>query len=326
MRNKVRCKLRSAEEPAITYHFELRLIGPEARGARLDAGVLRDLLDLLVEGARGALRLRVEGRSQAPGTPPTWLEQAARFDLVGLGTGSTTLAVESKPIAEAAPERFSQLPLFHDFDPSCSAFHLLAQSLEEALSARGDSELFDQALLRRFQGLGRTLSSGLDRLEVRENGKCQTAVDAGRLLGIERLLNQTPPPQRVRVAGRLETIRHSDRMFVIELGDGTTVKGVAEGFEPKQLAGHFGETVAVEGLAIFRPSGRLLRLEAEAVDSAVPAEIDLWSRAPRPTFAPFDERALSQPQGPRTGINALIGQWPGDESEEQFLAALADIS
>jgi hypothetical protein len=41
---------------------------------------------------------------------------------------------------------------------------------------------------------------------------------------------------------------------------------------------------------------------------------------------PLSRHQLFQPQDPGTGINAVIGKWPGDESEEEFLAALAEMS
>lgn len=288
--------------------------------------MLRDLLDLFSEGAQGALRLRVEGRSQAPGPRPPWLERAARLDFVGLGDGSTTLTLESPSISEGAPDYFAQRQLFHTFDADLSALHLLAESLEQALTGQSDSEVYDQALLQRLSSLTKVLDSRLTRLEVRSNGRCETAVDADRLRRVEGLLSTTPPSQRVQIAGHLDTIRHSDRMFVLLLEDGSTVKGVAEGLAPRQLAECFGKVTVIDGLAVFRPSGRLLRVEAERVETATDAELELWSRAPRPTFGPLDDSALAQPQGLRSGINAIIGQWPGDESEEEFLAALAEMS
>jgi hypothetical protein len=52
---------------------------------------------------------------------------------------------------------------------------------------------------------------------------------------------------------------------------------------------------------------------------------------PEPTSRPvivgkLDHRALHQPQGPDSGINLLIGKWPGSESEEEILALLEELS
>jgi hypothetical protein len=46
----------------------------------------------------------------------------------------------------------------------------------------------------------------------------------------------------------------------------------------------------------------------------------------RPLVRKLDLKALHQPQGPDTGINAIMGKWPGDESEEEILALLEELS
>ncbi len=40
----------------------------------------------------------------------------------------------------------------------------------------------------------------------------------------------------------------------------------------------------------------------------------------------LDLEALHQPQGPNSGINAIMGKWPGDETEEEILALLEEMS
>ena len=46
----------------------------------------------------------------------------------------------------------------------------------------------------------------------------------------------------------------------------------------------------------------------------------------RPLVRTLDIKALHVPQGPRSGINAVIGKWPGNESEEEVLAMLEELS
>jgi hypothetical protein len=48
--------------------------------------------------------------------------------------------------------------------------------------------------------------------------------------------------------------------------------------------------------------------------------------ARRPLVGRLDLKALHVPQGPDSGINAIIGKWPGDESEEEILALLEELS
>jgi hypothetical protein len=40
----------------------------------------------------------------------------------------------------------------------------------------------------------------------------------------------------------------------------------------------------------------------------------------------LDRRALHRPQGPDSGVNAIIGRWPGDESDEEIIALLEELS
>jgi hypothetical protein len=47
----------------------------------------------------------------------------------------------------------------------------------------------------------------------------------------------------------------------------------------------------------------------------------------RPLVRKLDIASLHQPQGPDSGINAIIGKWPGDDlSEEEFIALVEEIS
>jgi hypothetical protein len=48
----------------------------------------------------------------------------------------------------------------------------------------------------------------------------------------------------------------------------------------------------------------------------------------RPLVRKLDLEALYQPQGPSSGINAIIGKWPFEEGEdeEQFIALIEEIS
>jgi hypothetical protein len=135
----------------------------------------------------------------------------------------------------------------------------------------------------------------------------------------------TPPSQSVRLAGRLDAIRQSDRTFTLVLATGDTLRGIAVGVEPRDLTPYFGENVMVDGLAVFQPSGSVLRIEAEEIELAT-GDLTLWSRLPVPIFGGLDRRTLHQPQGPRSGINAIIGRWPGEESDEEVRTALSEIS
>ncbi|HYI11626.1 MAG TPA: hypothetical protein VEK57_21390 [Thermoanaerobaculia bacterium] len=289
--------------------------------------MLGDLTALLLDATRGALRLRVEGRSTARGSLPSWLGAAAEFEVVGIEGGSTVLVIEAPTLLEAAPGLFGQQALFEPIDAADSAFGVMEQTLRAAVAGRSDSDLFDQPLLATFRRFERILAAGFSSVELTDGeiSAQRIVVDANSVAAVDRLIRTTPEPQRARVSGTLDTIRHSDRMFTLLMDDGKAVKGIAEGLAAEQLAGLFGQKVVVAGTAVFRPSGALLRIEADAIDSAGP-EAAVWARVPAPLFRGMDAATMRQPQGLRSGVNAIIGRWPGEESDEQVAAALEALS
>ncbi len=296
------------------------------RGVTVDPAqgpLLRELLDLLVDGCQQATRLLVEGRSTAPGTIPTWLEQAATFE-VKLKPGE--LVLKSPSLAKAAPDKFRQLDLFSEIDPSRSCLDFFEDSLEDALAGRADSDRYDQPLMTTLEGLGRLFRHGVDQVEL-VNGR-SLRVDSGGVDAIRTLKKRTPEDRRVMVAGKLEMIRHSDRAFSLVLESGESLRGVvaSDQITPADLAALFGRRTLVSGQAKFRPSGAPLRIEAERIEPASPGDVEVFSSVPTPLLPDLDTRELRKPQGPRSGLGSLIGQWPGDESDEEVLRALAELS
>jgi hypothetical protein len=288
--------------------------------------LLRDLLDVLVDGCQQVVRLHVEGRSTVQGKTPAWLERAAAFELVELQEGSTVLVVEAPSLAQAAPEHFDQPDLFQAVDAGRSCLELLQESLRDAVEGQLESDAYDDGLIRTFEEFSRVLRHGVEALEV---GDGQTVrIDAASVEGFGRLRRAIPPDQRVRLAGRLDTLRHSDRMFTLILETGTQVRGVVtgEGVDLATLGTLWGQEAVVTGVAKFRPSGSMLRVEAERIERAEARDLELWGAAPRPIFGLLDERELRQPQGPRSGVNAVFGRLAGLDTDEDIIEALDRLS
>jgi hypothetical protein len=123
-----------------------------------------------------------------------------------------------------------------------------------------------------------------------------------------------------RVVGFLDSFTISTRTCVLKLADGTSLKGnVGPNVDQDRLKTLLGLDVVVEGTVAFRPSGRPLRIEIDHVAAAT-ARDQLWQRTPR------GELAGEQLMLPSDELGPLFGQWPGDEDDEQVLAALRELS
>ncbi|WP_437713501.1 hypothetical protein WMF45_47045 [Sorangium sp. So ce448] len=297
----------------------IRFTGEEVATQR--GPFLRDLLDILVDGAQQATRLRIDGRSTAPGTPPAWLEDAAAFDVEQIQEREIILRAPS--LADALSHRSRQLDLFAAADPSRSCLDYLEDSLDDALAGREDSDRYDRSLMATLEGLGRLFRHGVDSMEL-VNGRT-LRIDPGGVEAIRALRQRTPEDRRVVIGGKLDAIRHGDRSFTLVLTSGETLRGLAaESMDPADLARLFGQLAIVSGIAKFRPSGKVLRVEAERIDPAT-GDVAAWSTMPRPLDLPVHLHRFHVPQGPGSGVAAILGAIPMDDTEEEFQAALEEF-
>jgi hypothetical protein len=142
---------------------------------------------------------------------------------------------------------------------------------------------------------------------------------------LRQLRRSFPADQRTRVAGKLDLLKHSSQIFSLIMSTGELRGVVVADADFAKLGQLLGQQVVVSGTAKFRPSGRVLRVEAEQI---VAAEGDTtpWEASPRPLFSDLETRSLRVPQGPKSGVAALFGQWPGDETDDDFECAVRDLS
>lgn len=146
-----------------------------------------------------------------------------------------------------------------------------------------------------------------------------TKKDAAR---IEVLRDETPRPQAARVAGFLDTVSVSRPDVVRKLTDGTGIPGRLEAHDVEALRSLLGKEVVVSGMAHYRPSGRLLLLDVEDLRLARPE--DRVFRA-APTARKRKVAIAPGPQEESSGVPSFFDTWPGDESDEELLAALRAI-
>ena len=295
----------------------------------LPGALFRDLLDVLHDSARGSVRLRLAGTSD-PGSVPEWVDEAASFLVTGFTRDGPGITLRVPYLADVLPREIVRSDHLRDLDPEQTALNLMSQSLCEALGGHADSDAYDEPLLDTFEEFGRVLHHGVEAMEIR-NGRAESPGVVLTLRGLDvvrRLHDRTPSPRRVRLAGRIIMVNLvSGPAFGLALESGEIVRGVlVKKFDPRGLSDLLGKIAVVSGLARFRPSGRLLRVDADGVAPGTPKDLEIWSVMPRPLDGQFHVREVRQPQGPDTGINAIIGKWPGDETDEEIFRLLEEMS
>jgi hypothetical protein len=314
------------QEQEIVLHTEARY------GKRLPLDFCGDVCRQLAPMMLGSVRMAIEGTSSHVGAPPLWLRQASDVRLVGIserGQGDTTLHLEAPPLGEAAEELYKQQTLWETKPaPQDTAVNVLARVMRDVRTGDPESPLYDLHLLKHLSHSQRLFRHSLVAMDMPQNSEPAhgfTRVDEQVALKAAELSERTPAPRPVRVSGHLDMIRHSTRSFELLLEERKPVRGVLE--DPAAmgaLKSLLGCTVVVVGKAVYRPSGSLLRIDAQGVASGQ-GESKLFEKVPSPVEKRLAPVRYKPGEQVRRGVPGFFGRWPGEETDEQLLAILKEL-
>jgi len=144
--------------------------------------------------------------------------------------------------------------------------------------------------------------------------------------------------QRTRVVGHLRRSGAEEDVWTLEMNVPNASRCSASGSKPQKVQiplvlkdegarapQAVGAQVLVLGDAVFSPSSELLRIEAEQISIAA-GESRIWSRVPVSAKTSLVRSDLVQVQNAHSGLAAIIGKWPGEESDEEVEDALRLLS
>lgn len=308
--------------------YEIRLKSSAGYGKHAPPKPIAAVLSSMPDLAGRAVRMAFQGTGSVAGRHAAWYTRATDIRFVGIdGTTDTVLRFEVPVLGEAAEELYAQGELWSTRpDPDQTAFDLLGSILDDVRAENSDSERFDTGVLNSIYHLRHGLEGGFEEMVVQGTQDNRPSVlDKGVVASARELSRLTPAPRQIRVAGVLDMLRASTQTFAIELQNGETVRGTYLQGEMEELKELFRQNVTVLGKAVFRPSGHVLRIDAQELVPSGGGD-DFFSRMP--VAVP---RKLEGARGARVplqthGMAAIFGKWPGDETDEEIAEALRLIS
>lgn len=277
---------------------------------------------------RGAVAMALQNRSYSKGRRPEWLRRASDIRFAGhQGNGETTLFFEAPLLGEAAEELYRQGELFPTRpDANDTAINVLEDVLLDVEHKNADSERFDHPLLKRLVRFGKVFDGPF--FEARFGGECERAKPARLSPSViqtaRRLYDETPNPRRVRLVGTLDMVRASNRTFALRLEDGQEARGSLVEGSVEGMAALLNQPVLVFGTAIFRPSGRFLRVDADEYRRAADTDM-FFAKMPKPLGKAKHRLGVQERRKMADGLKAVFGRWPGDETDEQIQSALKEL-
>ena len=303
-------------------------------GSKLPPYHLGMLFAELPLAIRATVSMAFRNRSHVKGRRPGWLDRASDVRFVDHeGNGESVLYFEAPKLGEAADDVYAQQSLFPEADDrpakEDTAFDVFGDVLADVQARNADSGYYDPSLLHRITQFNRVFKKGpyseVDFTSRRFPQETPARFTPELIESAKALLGRTPSPQRVRIVGQLDGLVASTQRFSVLLDSGEKITGNFADDQVDAMQEHWRKRVLVLGTAIYRASGRLLRIDAEAVKPGE-NEPTVFSRMPSPPGTRIDTSKLRKPQGSKSGINAIIGKWPGEETEEEITAILEELS
>jgi len=314
------------------HQHEICLESNQHFSGRLPTHHLGFLLADLPVAIHGAVSMALLNRSKAHRKPPNWLRQASDLRFTGHGgNGVTHLRFELPSLDDAASEVYRQQLLFESRRPdgTQTGLDLLIKVVRDIDAVQADSDAFDPQLLLQVAKFRRFFKSGPFSGFRIMGSSSASQVDARVTRATTenscRLYGRTPTPQRVRLVGNLDGLEASTQRFSLLLDSGERITCVYPDEISDRLQELWRKRVLVLGSSVFRASGNVLRVEAESIDEYANAS-SLFSTSPVPGNSRLDANRLRKTQGARSGMAAIMGRWPGGETEEEIEQALERVS
>jgi len=315
-----------------TVQYTVSLKGLPTPSGEITFSALKSIIDILSEGSERALRLALEGESVKRGIVPSWLSASADFVLKDMKKGSTVLVFEAPTLGSVAEEQIKQPDLWNRVpSPDETAITVLSKTIADAENENLDSDNLDRGVLETLTEFKRLLNGTDVKIELTSEKRKQDRfrLDSVSYQKINNIKNETPEPQAVLLTGFLNMIQHSQRRFELTMENGQTVRGKMDEttINIEQMRSLWSKKVTVKGVLYYTPSKKPRFLEAEIITSKQTGD-DIFNTIPIPFKAPdpllqAQSRLVGTPEGI---VSEIWGKWPGDESIEELLEELKEIS
>ena len=287
---------------------------------------LGQILARIHPAAQAAVAMAFRNRSSTPGQLPGWLRRASDVRFLGFsGNGSTRLQFAAPKLEDAARKLYEQRELFETRPTGQdSALDLLTDTLTDVAAGNENSDRFDRPLLHKITGFRKALSGPFSRLSVLGDRRPPGQISPEVIQTARRLSASTPPARRVRIVGKLDSLSDSRQTFELLMDTGARVRGVLLEGSMGTLANLFRGLVLIFGHAHFRPSGELLRVDADEFRLAGEAD-QFFAKVPTPIAQRKAKPGTTEREKMAKGLKSIMGQWPGEETDEQVELALRGI-
>lgn len=244
-----------------------------------------------------------------------------------MSKGSTVLSLEAPELSEVAPEQINQQHLWINLpEPNDTALTIWANSFNEAIKEKYESEMYDKGLLTSFMSFKDFIDKYAQSIEVDspyDKKISKLRISSQQLEKVQKLTASIPESRKIIISGIIDVIEHLAGRFKLNLENGEKIQGEIDRsfLDLEVMRNYWGKKVTVRGMADYRPNGKVRFIKADLLKPFEESE-KLFEE-----YMIFEEPReiiyhLSKSKSEVSPLKEIWGKWPSEESIEQILTEL----
>lgn len=310
-----------------TRSYQLKVKGLPVERGEISSKEFANILLALCKTAESVTRLLLSGSGSRKGGNPSWLAESTNFTVTGLTQGSTVIGFKAPVMRETSKNTFPPKENWlHPPSSEDTALDLVAYAIEDVENDDSTGEYYDSYVLEAMRGLGRTTRKGEVQLELMPQDPTRGKFIWNKTVHqkLNNLTKSIPKPQAFIVSGQLEQINYKSGNFQLSIDSNSKILGKlqSDSLDMEVLRQFWGKPVTIEGMVHFKVGGKPRYIEARNIGARSEGD-EMFEELPeiRPLLSRTEvHRAQS------FNIRDIVGTWPGDESIEELMETLKEIS
>lgn len=298
-------------------NYDIKLINNYEGKGRIELDRIEFLAKHVKNIAQKALLLQLYGYSKV--SMPKNLNKYLHVFL------TQTAGLDGNTILTLDADNFKNIPMQLDLFKEKQALNtltpmaLVIKSFTAALSDDEDKNMIDEPLIDELLKFRKFFQTDTEKVLLTNRSSIpEIEFSRKEIDKIECLFKTIPQPQKTVVAGVIDEMKFSREQVILTTSENKKIVVIVAKDLFVDLKEFFGQEIAINGMAHFKPGGQLSYVKMESFSESNERLKAMFSKKPH-KITSQQQIALQLRQGKKANpIDELIGQWPGEETDEEF--------
>ncbi len=305
-------------------NYDIKILNNYEGPGKLELGRVAFLSSHIKRIAQKALLLQLFGYSQVS-LPSKYKKYLSIFLTENSPESSETVLTLDSDAFRDLPvqlDAFRDKSILKDLTP----VSLVIKTLRAALTEEEDKNLLDEPLIDELLKLKKFFQNDQEQLLFSNRGTlAEISFNVKEIDKIEALYKSIPSPEKTIINGIIDEMRFSKKQLVLVTEDKQRVVVVPPSEETlAAVKDFFGQEITLVGVAHFKPGGQLSYVQLESFGK--PGKADRFL-SKKPDKMNLQQQIAMQLREGKTKnpLDEIMGQWPGDETDEEFERMLKNL-